>query len=504
MSAAIHNKIGGLVYRPFDFDIVGLPQIWPGDVICFEDNNGTVFSSVITRHDYRINDLSQISAVGESQTIRSYAEVAPFTARQKSVLQKTIDLRAGAQITALDQAMIQLNSLAANAQGFYSTTVTDPATGARIDYMHNSPALATSSVVYKTSIDGFFWTDNYQGESTIWTSGYTASGNIVAKTLSVVGINADWINAGTISVDRLTSTIVNGATAGGTALQPGAAAADVNAGATTIIGGKIRTGNVQSQGYSGVTDGSAFASSGTNYNLDNGSITGVNFRIDSNGKVVVKNVVDIYNGLIVRGPTSAKTYTIDGTTGMMNIDCGPFGQQNRVGLYVEGIAYFDDPVYLESTITIDNDCIPSTKNTSYLGTDAKTWNYTWTRQLNVKDDAYADHWYINSSDRRLKKDIEPILFGSELVFNVEPVQYRLLDGNSGRIHFGFIAQQLKEAMTTVGIDDCAVYADRSLKINPETGVPDNEYLTLDYIEMIAPMVQAIQNLNSRLTALEGT
>lgn len=506
---AIHNKIGGLVYRPYAFDTKGQPQLWPGDVINFEDANGTVFSSVVTGHRYRINDLSLIEAVGESQTIRSYAEVAPFTARQKSVLQKTIDLRAGVQITALDQAMIQLNSLAANAQGFYSTTLTDPATGARLDYLHNSPVLATSSVVYKTSADGFFWTDAYTGDdsTTVWTAGYTASGNIVAKTLSVVGINADWINAGQIAAARVR---IGAGTTFDSGYDPSAKLDEADVGdlafldlvesaklGTTIISGgyiksdlltadNIVTGAIKSSGYSGVTDGSAYSTAGTCLNLANGSITSKKFRIDSAGNAYFSGAVS--GSTITGGSININNrFSVD-ANGDLNCASVDIGSD---GIYVEGIATFDDTLVAKAYIEPDMD------NTRNLGKSGRRFREVW-----------AANGTIQTSDRDLKTNIKGIEKGVEFVLGLNPVQYQFIDGTSGRVHKGFIAQDVKALMDALEIDfggyvDPTVNADPSSPADGNDGISYNKK-ALRYDEFIAPIVQTIQWINSRLTALEST
>lgn len=506
---AIYNKIGGLVYRPFTFEITGRPYLWPGDVIKFKDVNGTEFSTVITCHDYRLNDSSQISAVGESQTIRSYAEVAPFTARQKSVLQKTIDLRAGAQITALDQAMIQLNSLAANAQGFYSTTLTDPATGARLDYLHNSPVLATSSVVYKTSADGFFWTDAYTGDdsTTAWTAGYTASGNIVAKTLSVVGINADWINAGQIAAARVR---IGAGTTFDSGYDPSAKLDEADVGdlafldlvesaklGTTIISGgyiksdlltadNIVTGAIKSSGYSGVTDGSAYSTAGTCLNLANGSITSKKFRIDSAGNAYFSGAVS--GSTITGGSININNrFSVDanGDLNCASIDIG------SDGIYVEGIATFDDTLVAKAYIEPDRD------NTRNLGKSGRRFREVW-----------AANGTIQTSDRDLKTNIKGIEKGVEFVLGLNPVQYQFIDGTSGRVHKGFIAQDVKALMDALEID-FGGYVDPTVNADPDSSSDGNDGISynkkaLRYDEFIAPIVQTIQWINNRLTALEGS
>ena len=514
---AIYNKIGGLVYRPFTFEITGRPYLWPGDVIKFKDVNGTEFSTVITCHDYRLNDSSQISAVGESRTIRSYAEVAPFTARQKSVLQKTIDLRAGVQITALDQAMIQLNSLAANAQGFYSTTLTDPATGARLDYLHNSPVLATSSVVYKTSADGFFWTDAYTGDdsTTAWTAGYTASGNIVAKTLSVVGINADWINAGQIAAARVR---IGAGTTFDTGYDPTTKlAADevgdlayldlvesAKLGTTIISGGYIKsslltadnivTGAIKSSGYSGVTDGSAYSAAGTCLNLANGAITSKKFRIDSAGNAYFSGSIN--GGTIAIGTKfSVDSYgTVDAVdanlSGSIDVSGGIYVQNG--GLHVEGTVTFDDTLYQKAYIR------PKESNYSNCGANGNRWNEVWAR-----------NGTIQTSDRNIKTNIQPIDKGIDFILALTPVQFELIDARSNRPHHGFIAQEVKEVMDSLGID-FAGYIDPTINpteddlANADPTAPTYNMKSLRYEEFIGAIVQTVQWMNNRLMALEGS
>jgi len=85
-------------------------------------------------------------------------------------------------------------------------------------------------------------------------------------------------------------------------ISTGNAATDVNSYTTTINGGKIRTGVIQSTTWSGtVTDGTAFSSSGMSINLDGaGSITSKFFRIDTAGNVEFKG--SIASGSVITAP----------------------------------------------------------------------------------------------------------------------------------------------------------------------------------------------------------
>ena len=74
-----------------------------------------------------------------------------------------------------------------------------------------------------------------------------------------------------------------------------------------------------------------------------------------------------------------------------------------------------------------------------------------------------------SSDRRLKEEIAPMSEKVENLFmDLKPVQYRFKDDyDDNRLHNGFIAQEVEEAMEKNGIE----YNDFSalLKFKPEMG-----------------------------------
>ena len=93
--------------------------------------------------------------------------------------------------------------------------------------------------------------------------------------------------------------------------------------------------------------------------------------------------------------------------------------------------------------------------------------------------------FHTSSDSRLKKNIEVIGQdeGMEIVRRIEPVTFDMKE--DGRHSAGVIAQQLREVMP---------YAVSETK---------DGTLVVEYSQMIAPMISAIQSLDDRVTALEN-
>lgn len=277
----------------------------------------------------------------------------------------------------------------------------------------------------------------------------------------------------------------------------------ITADGTEVMWIDTATGNIR---FSGDITGSSGTFSGT---ISGGSIYIPNsttpvFSVTTNGKTTIKSVADIYNGIVVATSASLPSYSFG--AGLNNIACGNFGTlpnaeyDGDLGLWVNGQSFFDDDVLTDGSFIADNDVLPRIADRSWCGTDAKNFTQVWGRQIHAKDDVYGDS-FIANSDARLKTDIEPVINGVDLILKLNPVQYRMIDGQ--RTHYGFIAQELKQAMTDCNIEDAGVYVDKSFDINPDTGLPYSDYLAVRYDELISPMVQTIQHLEQRIKDLEA-
>lgn len=193
----LFDRLGGFKYRPFRFEVLFYPHLWPGDKITkLIEPDGSELQSIITNHLFKLNGNSTLEARGETETVRGYATGAPFTPSQKRVLQAVAKIEAARQTSALEQAVLRLNELMVNSLGFYTTTV-ELETGAKIIYTHDKPNLEESQVIWTMTEQGFAWTDQgWQGGQPTWQYGVTADGSIVAKLLDVVGVRAEWVQVG--------------------------------------------------------------------------------------------------------------------------------------------------------------------------------------------------------------------------------------------------------------------------------------------------------------------
>ena len=152
-------------------------------------------------------------------------------------------------------------------------------------------------------------------------------------------------------------------------------------------------------------------------------------------------------------------------------------------LSIEGMGVaVDISTYIHNAgaMTITGHVLPAITNTYALG--SKSRNLRWTRLYCVQSPDV-------SSDARLKKDIEDL--DGSLIYKLRPRKFRMRDGD-GKLRFGLIAQEVKQALDELGIEGADLYGDE----NPDS-------LSLVYEELIAPLIAAVQEQKARNDALEA-
>ena len=93
---------------------------------------------------------------------------------------------------------------------------------------------------------------------------------------------------------------------------------------------------------------------------------------------------------------------------------------------------------------------------------------------------------INTSDERLKENINDTDLGLEFVNKLRPVSYKFKkDKQSNKLKYGIIAQEVQEVLKD-GHEDFAGITDKG------------EYLGADYVQFIAPLMKAVQELSEKV------
>ncbi len=122
--------------------------------------------------------------------------------------------------------------------------------------------------------------------------------------------------------------------------------------------------------------------------------------------------------------------------------------------------------------------MPMNDGTQSLGQAANRWNTV-----------FATNGTINTSDRREKKEIQPLTYGLNQLMQLKPVTFRWnnnqVDNNSK--HLGFIAQDLQEVIPEVVVDSQWVGEDGSTKSWQKAPL-----LGVNYAEVIPVLVKSIQ------------
>lgn len=139
---------------------------------------------------------------------------------------------------------------------------------------------------------------------------------------------------------------------------------------------------------------------------------------------------------------------------------------------------------------------------------------------------YANNSTISTSDARLKTAVTETELGLDFIKSLRPVSYKWIVGDTSykldeegnpietgvdelgkpifeletrpgiRRHYGFIAQEVKQALDASGVEDFAGW------VQDDLSNPDSRQ-SLSYEQFIAPLTKAVQELAARLEQLEA-
>ena len=139
---------------------------------------------------------------------------------------------------------------------------------------------------------------------------------------------------------------------------------------------------------------------------------------------------------------------------------------------------------------------PSENGQGYLGSSGYRWNTGYFTNT------------ITQSDLKDKENIREISGAKGFIMALQPIAYTLKDGDGGRVHMGFGAQQVAQAAAEHGMGDLALYQasriekdGREAYYSPET--PDEDLRWgLNYHEFLAPLIALVQEQETRIQQLE--
>lgn len=282
----------------------------------------------------------------------------------------------------------------------------------------------------------------------LYAAGATISGAITATSLNVSSTTTGTLNCSNLTVSNLSASAINSGTLSASYIKLWGWMSVYSSASASTPGGYL--------GYSTGFDGDA----GT---------TGIGLKAYG---TYVGQVKATSSGASIKynGNSYGEVWVSSGGVGMKISDS--YSTSTLYYNYDEGFAFR-----------------PASNNSLQLGTSNHKWGNT-----------YCGTGAWSGSDRNDKNSISYNIDDYEAVFDrLQPVSFKFNDGESGRTHVGFIAQDVEQAILDSGMTttDYACIA-KYLKEDEE------EYgYCLRYEEFIALNTLKIKKLEARVAALEG-
>lgn len=189
------NLIGdvliGVKLRGFSGEFFPDPTIEFMDLACVVDRKDKVYPTFITSHEFSYLGSSSFSCGikdPERQKSTYYSEAKKvYEKANKEIKQNKTDFEA---------AVENLNKTLENASGMYSTESPQP-DGSMITYIHDKPTVEESKNVIKVTSEAI-GISNDGGKT--YPYGLFLTGDLITRILYAIGINADYINSGSLTI----------------------------------------------------------------------------------------------------------------------------------------------------------------------------------------------------------------------------------------------------------------------------------------------------------------
>ena len=190
----ISDRCVGMKFRPFSTGTLTNIAWEAGDTIAISDRNGKQYKSYLTSVTLNPGEFEQLECSAKSASRNKQKQ---YSLNQQIQAENNKNLRD--ERTAREKALEELSQRLAESSGTYTTVETQP-DGSNIYYLHNKPQLSDSDIIWKMTAEA--WAVSTDGGQH-WNGGMTVDGDVIARILTATGVNADWINTGTIkAIDK--------------------------------------------------------------------------------------------------------------------------------------------------------------------------------------------------------------------------------------------------------------------------------------------------------------
>ena len=187
----IAEKCVGMIFRPFESQCPTDVALEAGDAITIEDRNGNLYNTYLTTTTLQPGAGQKIAcnakSAAKNSTVR-YGQLTQVYVEARKLVKK--------EQTARERAIQNLEESLSIGSGLFATYVKQE-DGSTISYFHDKAKLEDSTNVIKITSEAV-GVSNDGGKT--YPFGFQLTGTMIAKLLYAEGINADFINAGALTI----------------------------------------------------------------------------------------------------------------------------------------------------------------------------------------------------------------------------------------------------------------------------------------------------------------
>ena len=194
MLQAVADKIVGMKFRRFSMSGRAEPSYETGDSGYISNAKGDSYLTILSSIAFEVNSYEEFTCEAESISEKNSVRYNDTSRNFTKVIQKTESM-VQSEKTARELAIEELTNRVNNSSGLY-TTIETQSDGSQIFKLHDKPTLEQSQIVWTMTAEA--WTVSTNGGASP-NAGMTVDGDTIVRILTATGINADWINAGSLT-----------------------------------------------------------------------------------------------------------------------------------------------------------------------------------------------------------------------------------------------------------------------------------------------------------------
>lgn len=187
----IGEQIVGARFRNLEGDLVYNPLVEFGDMVYTYDRLGNKYLTPLTDVSGNVGGLTTVKTQADDP-IRGSSDFYGNSTKAIVAARQMVQKETSARKEAIQRLAETLNS----SSGLYMTQEPQQ-DGSIIYYMHNKATIAESNIIWKLTAEAF--AVSVDGGKT-YPYGFAVTGELITRLLYAEGINADYINAGTLIV----------------------------------------------------------------------------------------------------------------------------------------------------------------------------------------------------------------------------------------------------------------------------------------------------------------